>query len=53
MRDEWSGLADLLASLIEKYAEPLEIENLPDPTRPDCYENKRSVKTAVANTDAA
>lgn len=30
MTDEWSGLADMLANLIEKYALDLDIENLPD-----------------------
>lgn len=30
MVDEWSGLADMLANLIEKYASDLDIENLPD-----------------------
>lgn len=30
MIDEWNGLADLLANLIEKYASDLDIENLPD-----------------------
>ncbi len=30
MVDEWSGLADLLANLIEKYASDLDIDNLPD-----------------------
>ena len=32
MTDEWSGLADMLANLIEKYASDLDIENLPDTT---------------------
>lgn len=31
MIDEWSGFADLLATLIEKYASELDIENLPAP----------------------
>jgi len=31
MRDEWSGFADLMASLIEKYAADLDLDNLPDP----------------------
>ena len=31
MIDEWSGFADLLASLIEKYAADLDLDNLPDP----------------------
>ena len=30
-KDEWSGFADLLANLIEKYAAVLDIDNLPDP----------------------
>ena len=29
--DEWSGLAELLANLIEKYACDLELDTLPDP----------------------
>ena len=32
MIDEWSGFADLLASLIEKYASELDVENLPLPS---------------------
>ena len=31
MVDEWSGFADLLANLIEKYASKLDIENLSVP----------------------
>lgn len=30
-KDEWSGFADLLANLIEKYAPVLDIDNLPEP----------------------
>ena len=30
MVDEWSGLANMLANLIEKYVSDLDIENLPD-----------------------
>lgn len=30
MLDEWSGLADLLANLIEKYASDLDIGDMPD-----------------------
>ena len=33
-KDEWSGFADLLANLIEKYAAVLDIDNLPEP--PNC-----------------
>ena len=36
-RDEWSGFADLLANLIEKYAAVLDIDNLPDP--PICLDD--------------
>lgn len=32
MVDEWSGFADLLASLIEKYASELDVEDLPLPS---------------------
>lgn len=31
MIDEWSGFADLMASLIEKYAADLDLDNLPGP----------------------
>ena len=34
MIDEWSGFADLLANLIEKYASELDIENMPTPLVP-------------------
>ena len=34
MIDEWSGFADLLANLIEKYASELDIENMPAPLAP-------------------
>ena len=34
MIDEWSGFADLLANLIEKYASELDVENLPAPLAP-------------------
>ena len=34
MGDEWSGFADLLANLIEKYADDLDIDNLPEPPKP-------------------
>ena len=33
MEDEWSGFADLLANLIEKYADELDIDNLPEPPK--------------------
>jgi len=31
--DEWNGLADFLAGIIEKYAEKMELDTLPDPDR--------------------
>lgn len=34
MDNEIDRLADLLANLIEKYAEELDLESLPDPPRP-------------------
>lgn len=33
MNDEWSGLADLLAGVIEKYACEMELDSLPDPDK--------------------
>jgi hypothetical protein len=37
LTDEWSGFADLIANLIEKYAAVLDIDNLPEP--PICLDN--------------
>ena len=31
LNDEWSGLADFLANMIEKYACQMELDTLPDP----------------------
>ena len=45
-KDEWSGFADLLANLIEKYAAVLDIDNLPEP--PICLDNR--VKEYVNNS---
>ena len=36
-KDEWSGFADLLANLIEKYAAVLDLDNLPEP--PICLDS--------------
>lgn len=36
MTDKWNGFANLLANLIEKYAEALDIDHLPEP--PFCLE---------------
>lgn len=35
MTDEWSGLADFLADMIEKYAVELDIDALPDTVAKD------------------
>ena len=45
-KDEWSGFADLLANLIEKYAAVLDIENLPEP--PICLDSEK--KEIVINS---
>jgi hypothetical protein len=48
MIDEWSGLASLLANLIEKYASELDIDALPDPptmgTEEECGEKIQSIR---------
>lgn len=31
--DEWSGLADFLANMIEKYAGQMDLDELPDPDK--------------------
>lgn len=43
MRDEWSGFANLLANLIEKYAMDLELDSLPEPDKDQLikYHKKR------------
>ena len=35
MKDEWNGLAVLLADMIEKYAGELDLDALPDPVFPE------------------
>ena len=58
-KDEWSGFADLLANLIEKYAAVLDIDNLPEP--PICLDSneKESVNKSkhfaesIEKTDVA
>ncbi len=40
MRDEWSGLADLLAGLIEKHIDKLDLDALPDPAPRPCSTEK-------------
>ena len=51
MVDEWSGFAELLASLIEKYAADLDIDNLPDPNRIEKLDKSVCFKTISNDTD--
>lgn len=44
MTDEWSGLVDMLANLIEKYALELDIKKLPDITEERCTEDEKIEK---------
>ena len=44
MGDEWSGLADLLANMIEKYAGDLDMDNLPDPETVNCSQKFNTLK---------
>ena len=37
--DEWSGLADFLANMMEKYAGQMDLDELPNPDR--YYRNKK------------
>ena len=41
MVDDWSGLAELLANLIEKYASDLGIDNMPNIEIKSNMENER------------
>ena len=57
--DNWSGFANLLANLIEKYAAVLDIENLPEPpirldrnTEGNVNNSKHS-SDAIGNTETA
>lgn len=57
--DNWSGFANLLANLIEKYAAVLDIENLPEPpirldrsTAENVNDSKHS-SDAIGNTETA
>ena len=58
MRDEWSGFADLMASLIEKYAADLDLDNLPDPKdmlnrQDDGSMSEKTIKSCIACRKAA
>ena len=57
--DNWSGFADLLANLIEKYAAVLDIENLPEPpirldrNAEENVNNSKHSSDAIENTETA
>lgn len=51
MVDEWSGFAELLANLIEKYAADLDIDNLPDPNKIEKLDKSVCFKTISNDTD--
>ena len=51
MVDEWSGFAELLANLIEKYAADLNIDNLPDPNRIEKLDKSVCFKTISNDAD--
>ena len=56
--DEWSGFADLLASLIEKYAVDLDLDNLSDPKnvlnqQDDVSMSEKIVEPCIADRKAA
>ncbi|MDO5390840.1 MAG: hypothetical protein Q4F24_07105 [Eubacteriales bacterium] len=58
MGDEWSGLADLLANLIAKYADDLDIEHLPESprikkTEKFCTLMRKSDGESIENKEAA
>ena len=52
MLDEWSGLADLLANLIEKYAADLDIGDMPNTsikTENKVEKREKEQKSCIAN----
>ena len=51
MVDEWSGFAELLANLIEKYAADLDIDNLPDPNRTEKLDKSACFQTISNEAD--
>ena len=58
-KDEWSGFADLLANLIEKYAAVLDIDNLPEPSicldsnEKENVNNSKHFAESIEKTDVA
>lgn len=59
LSDNWSGFANLLANLIEKYAAVLDIENLPEPpirldrSTEENVNNSKHSSDAIGNTETA
>lgn len=58
MIDEWSGFVDLMASLIEKYAADLDLDNLPDPKtmrnqQDDVSMSEKTIEPCIADRKAA
>lgn len=58
MIDEWSGFADLMASLIEKYAADLDLDHLPDPKtvrnqQDDVSMSEKIIEPCIADRKAA
>lgn len=57
--DNWSGFANLLANLIEKYAAVLDVENLPEPpirldrSTEENVNNSKHSSDAIGNTETA
>ena len=51
MVDEWSGFAELLANLIEKYAADLDIDNLPAPNRIEKLDKSACFQTISNEAD--
>lgn len=57
--DNWSGFANLLANLIEKYAAVLDIENLPEPpirldrSTEENVNNSKHSSDVIGNTETA
>ena len=53
MGDEWSGFADLLANLIEKYADDLDIDSLPEPPKSKKSKEFRTLKCKTIENEMA
>ncbi len=53
MVDKWSGLADLLANLIEKYASDIGLEDMPDPASVNDIKNANVKEENCSETHIA